>query len=372
MSNNKKQNLKRAVKQPDSSDDESSEYETINSSDESTDYSTDESGAEEPSPPPRRRDGADKNKKPIAPPLPQKKGDKKGAKKDDKKRGESKKLLRKKGAASDSDDSDDSDYNTDDAETPRGGGANEPVYSIIIAPNGNAALSQEYMDYFGGGGDSDELENNENSNEEYTSEDERNFMKENYEKIPEPESICAATAEKAAAKAARVAAAAAAKEKPLLATDVYDEYCELLKLKKELTERLDKSPKNQVLQNAIKDCKRSIKKLVKTARNDNTNRYIKLVQKGNGGESEKNGEVDFFKKKMSNREQLKIMDELAAINNHIFVEKPYRLALLETPIPAKFKAIALQKLNMLKGMEPGDSEYYKIKNWVDTFMRIPF
>ena len=27
---------------------------------------------------------------------------------------------------------------------------------------------------------------------------------------------------------------------------------------------------------------------------------------------------------------------------------------------------------MLKHMEPGSGEYYKIKNWVDTFMRIPF
>jgi ATP-dependent Lon protease len=33
---------------------------------------------------------------------------------------------------------------------------------------------------------------------------------------------------------------------------------------------------------------------------------------------------------------------------------------------------AMQRLNTLKSMEPGDHEYYKIKNWVDAFMRIPF
>jgi ATP-dependent Lon protease len=38
----------------------------------------------------------------------------------------------------------------------------------------------------------------------------------------------------------------------------------------------------------------------------------------------------------------------------------------------KYKAIAIQKLNMLRLMEPGDPEYYKIKLWVDTFMKIPF
>jgi ATP-dependent Lon protease len=41
-------------------------------------------------------------------------------------------------------------------------------------------------------------------------------------------------------------------------------------------------------------------------------------------------------------------------------------------MPPKFKAAAMQKLNVLRGMDPGDNEYYKIKNWVDTFMRIPF
>jgi ATP-dependent Lon protease len=66
------------------------------------------------------------------------------------------------------------------------------------------------------------------------------------------------------------------------------------------------------------------------------------------------------------------MQDLKEINKHINIEKPYRLALLDSKMPAKFKATAMQKLNVLKSMEPGDPEYYKIKNWVDTFMKIPF
>jgi ATP-dependent Lon protease len=66
------------------------------------------------------------------------------------------------------------------------------------------------------------------------------------------------------------------------------------------------------------------------------------------------------------------MKDLKEINNHINIEKPYRLALLDAKMPPKFKAAAMQKLNVLRGMDPGDNEYYKIKNWVDTFMRIPF
>ena len=83
-------------------------------------------------------------------------------------------------------------------------------------------------------------------------------------------------------------------------------------------------------------------------------------------------EVDYFRRKLSNKEQLRVMQDLKEINKHINIEKPYRLALLDSKMPAKFKATAMQKLNVLKSMEPGDPEYYKIKNWVDTFMRMPF
>ena len=60
------------------------------------------------------------------------------------------------------------------------------------------------------------------------------------------------------------------------------------------------------------------------------------------------------------------------INKHINIDKPYRISLLTSSIPPQFKAIALQKLNVLKNMDPGDPEYYKLKHWVDAFMRIPF
>jgi ATP-dependent Lon protease len=83
-------------------------------------------------------------------------------------------------------------------------------------------------------------------------------------------------------------------------------------------------------------------------------------------------EIDYFKKKLSNKEQIHIVNDLKEINKNMYVEKPYRLSLLQSSMPPKLKAVALQKLNMLKTMEPGDPEYHKIKNWVDTFMKIPF
>jgi len=45
---------------------------------------------------------------------------------------------------------------------------------------------------------------------------------------------------------------------------------------------------------------------------------------------------------------------------------------LESSIPNEFKAAAMKRINSLKYMERGSGEFYKIKNWVDTFMKIPF
>ena len=79
-----------------------------------------------------------------------------------------------------------------------------------------------------------------------------------------------------------------------------------------------------------------------------------------------------FFNKLEVEEQIKIIKEVREVNKITHIEKPYRIALLESKIPAEFKASAMKKINSLKYMEPGSGEFYKIKNWVDTFMRIPF
>jgi hypothetical protein len=56
------------------------------------------------------------------------------------------------------------------------------------------------------------------------------------------------------------------------------------------------------------------------------------------------------------------------INKVNIVQKPYRLSLLESNIPVHLKTIALNKLASLRHMDPGNGEYYKVKNWVDTFI----
>jgi hypothetical protein len=231
------------------------------------------------------------------------------------------------------------------------------------------------------GGDEDEWDDEYNDDEEdddeddeYNSDDEKMFMKENYTEIEMPKKPEEEAKPKKSKSKKDKKESKKSKKDDIQETDeenganVETEYLELQELKKILTEKLHKKPNSKILLNAIEECKDAIHTIIKDARKKNTKNYHKLVT----SDRKKTNEMDYFKKKMSNKEQLQVMKDLKEINSHINIEKPYRLSLLESKIPSNFKAIALQKLNVLRSMEPGDSEYHKIKTWVDTFMKIPF
>jgi ATP-dependent Lon protease len=211
----------------------------------------------------------------------------------------------------------------------------------------------------------------EEEDAECNSDDEQMFMKENYEKVDPVED---AEPDKSNEQKSKKGKTSKKEKKPNPTpveeelTDVEHEYLELVETKKNLVEQLRKKPASRVLRNAVSECNRSIKKLIKRARSKNAKMYHKLIH----DDKKRTNEIDYFRKNLSNKEQLRVMNDLKEINKHVNIEKPYRLTLLDSKMPAKMKAIALQKLNILKSMEPGDNEYYKIKNWVDTFMRIPF
>jgi ATP-dependent Lon protease len=100
---------------------------------------------------------------------------------------------------------------------------------------------------------------------------------------------------------------------------------------------------------------------------EKNNRIFKKIVK------DKNTMNDFaFYEKLDIHEQKKIIKELREINKITRIQKPYRITLLESDIPTLFKGAAMKKINSLRYMEPGSGEFYKIKNWVDTFMRLPF
>lgn len=250
--------------------------------------------------------------------------------------------------------------------------------------------------------DDDEFYSDEDSymesgdEDQCNSEDEATFMKECYDKIDRPAEEVADVAKSAeepttpekeksskkqkgrkekeeptsrhAGKSSASAKKESAKEKISMSEDIESEYLELVDVKKRLTKELALRPTNKILKRSVQECTDSIRELIKKARRENTRKYRKMVY----ANTRPKNEMEYFKLNLSHKEQKKAMEDLQEIHTHIYTEKPYRLTLLQSKMPAKCKAIAMQKLNILRTMDPSDSEYYKIKNWVDTFMKIPF
>jgi hypothetical protein len=141
----------------------------------------------------------------------------------------------------------------------------------------------------------------------------------------------------------------------------------------ELKSLLEKNPKDKSIEKCInvyeEDLKREMKqkeKKEKKQKDKNMRIFRKIIR-------DKNVMNDFlFYEKLDLDNQKKLIKELREINKITRIEKPYRMTLLESDIPLQFKAAAMKKINTLRYMEPGSGEFYKIKNWVDTFMKIPF
>ena len=121
------------------------------------------------------------------------------------------------------------------------------------------------------------------------------------------------------------------------------------------------------LEDTEKKMKKKEEKKKNKTKTKNAKKFASLLR-------EKNvmNDAKFFREKLTVAEQEKVLREMEEVMKHCTVEKPYRLQLLDTDIPAEFKAVAMKKINALRFMEPGGGEYYKIKQWVDTFMQIPF
>ena len=131
--------------------------------------------------------------------------------------------------------------------------------------------------------------------------------------------------------------------------------------------------KSKTVQKCIDDCEQNIKKEKEKKekkdqkyRDRNSRIFKKIIKDKNTM-----NDAAFFEK-LEFENQKKIIKELKEINKISRIEKPYRITLLESDIPTTFKSAAIKKINSIRYMEPGSGEYYKIKNWVDTFMRIPF
>ena len=130
----------------------------------------------------------------------------------------------------------------------------------------------------------------------------------------------------------------------------------------------------EVVKKMKKELESTEKKIKKKEEKKKNKVKTKNAKKFAGLLREKNvmNDAKYFRDKLTVPEQEKVLRELDEVMKYCTVEKPYRLQLLDTDIPPAFKAVAMKKINALRFMEPGGGEYYKIKQWVDTFMQIPF
>ena len=141
----------------------------------------------------------------------------------------------------------------------------------------------------------------------------------------------------------------------------------------QLKEMYTKYPDNELLEAYVEDYSEQLEekqkkkeKMDKKYKERNCRIFKKIIK-------DKNTLNDSaFFKKMDIEEQKKIIKELKEINKITRVEKPYRISLLETNMPVLFKGAAIKKINALHHMDEHNSEYHKVKHWVDNFMRIPF
>ena len=130
---------------------------------------------------------------------------------------------------------------------------------------------------------------------------------------------------------------------------------------------------NLAIGSCITDCETKLQTNIKLKNKIDSKQIDKNCKEFKKYIDAKNVLNDFnvFKKLEINKQQ-EIISELKNVVNISKLEKPYRLSIIESSIPTFLKNEALKKISTLKHLDPGSSEYYKIKNWVDTFMRIPF
>ena len=163
------------------------------------------------------------------------------------------------------------------------------------------------------------------------------------------------------------------RSKRLQKKDKMSEQEALEKFKQLASDISKKDKKNKIAKDGLKMVKKQERQIKREKEKRERKDKNKNMRKFREAVKEKNVMNDFnYFKELDLNKQKQILAQLEEVNKISDVTKPYRMQLLESDIDPKFKAVALKKVNMLRYMEPGNGEFYKIKNWVDTFMRIPF
>ena len=138
---------------------------------------------------------------------------------------------------------------------------------------------------------------------------------------------------------------------------------------KTLTTIANQENRKKTMNSGIKKYKEKNQEIIKIKihQKKNVKEFKKLLT-----EKDNLNDLKYFKQEICIEKQDELIEELKQINSVSTVEKPYRIILLEANIPQNFKISALKKISIMENMDPSISEYFKLKNWIDTFMRIPF
>ena len=104
----------------------------------------------------------------------------------------------------------------------------------------------------------------------------------------------------------------------------------------------------------------------KKSKNDNNKEFRKLLRG-----QQYSSEIKYFNKLSTDKQKI-ILKKFNYINEKSKIDVPYKISIINSQIPDDFKVHALKKISSLEYMDQSSGEYYKIKQWIDTFMKIPF
>jgi ATP-dependent Lon protease len=292
-------------------------------------------------------------------------------KSDTKKKG--KKIIKKKEESEESSEEEDCDDDDDDEEDKKSKGKAGKFNIIFTIGSGNKDDEFEDEDEWISCSDEDNETENEDDpvSTDDSDSDEDEEEEEEEEELPKKRAVKKTSPKKPLAKdtVAKDTVAKESSDKVVESKESLDKDSVLTVLK----DLQSKTKDTSLIDSCIKVCEEKLKvsklkqeKKIKKQKDRNDRIFKRILR-------DKNTMNDFeFFEKLEIDQQKKIIKELKEINKITRVEKPYRLTLLEANIPLIFKSAALKKISTLRYMEPGSGEFYKIKNWVDTFMRIPF
>ena len=98
-----------------------------------------------------------------------------------------------------------------------------------------------------------------------------------------------------------------------------------------------------------------------------TTKYLDLNDK----DKEEKTELDYFLNSDDNSRR-NIVKSLELLNTMQIDDIPYKFKILSSKMDLHSKNIAIYKAKQLSNTEPGTGEYYKLKNWMDTLLNIPW